>query len=196
MLMCLTDKHMAWQHVLLQANILCGCLPDVLKNLTKNLAATGAAAGSSSIRSIGSSSEGSSVAARVLLRRQQPSSTVVFTPRDELLAVYRETFLPAAAPAAAALEAHLSQREQQAAARLELARVAATRSCAFLGCANLRASGGPDAGQGEGSLKCAACRAVWYCGTACSHADWRAGHKRVCKALAAERAARRTAEQA
>ena len=24
-------------------------------------------------------------------------------------------------------------------------------------------------------LPCSACRAVWYCGTACSHADWRAG---------------------
>jgi len=34
-----------------------------------------------------------------------------------------------------------------------------------------------------------ACRAVWYCGTACSHADWRAGHKRVCKALGAARQA-------
>ena len=33
-----------------------------------------------------------------------------------------------------------------------------------------------------------ACRAVWYCGTDCSHADWRAGHRRVCKALGAARA--------
>ena len=41
-------------------------------------------------------------------------------------------------------------------------------------------------------LACSACRAVWYCGTACSHADWReGGHRRVCKALAAERQARR-----
>ena len=29
-----------------------------------------------------------------------------------------------------------------------------------------------------------ACRAVWYCSTACSHADWRqGGHRRVCRAL-------------
>ncbi len=35
-----------------------------------------------------------------------------------------------------------------------------------------------------------ACRAVWYCGTACSHADWReGGHHRMCKALAAARQA-------
>ncbi len=36
---------------------------------------------------------------------------------------------------------------------------------------------------------CSACRVVWYCGTACSHADWRAGHRRVCRALGAARAA-------
>ena len=29
--------------------------------------------------------------------------------------------------------------------------------------------------------------ATRYCGTACSHADWRAGHKRTCKALGAAR---------
>ena len=40
------------------------------------------------------------------------------------------------------------------------------------------------------SLLCSACRAVWYCGTACSHADWReGGHRRACKALGAARAA-------
>ena len=43
---------------------------------------------------------------------------------------------------------------------------------------------------------CSACRAVWYCGTACSHADWRAGHRRVCKALGAERLARKQAAAA
>ncbi len=36
---------------------------------------------------------------------------------------------------------------------------------------------------------CSACRAVWYCGTTCSHADWRAGHRRVCKPLGVVRAA-------
>ncbi len=41
-----------------------------------------------------------------------------------------------------------------------------------------------------------ACRAVWYCGTACSHADRRAGHKHVCKALAAERQAAKAARAA
>ena len=42
-----------------------------------------------------------------------------------------------------------------------------------------------------------ACRAVWYCGTACSHADWRqGGHRRVCKALGAARAAAKAARVA
>jgi hypothetical protein len=76
---------------------------------------------------------------------------------------------------------------QMVESRLELAQAAATRSCAFLGCSNLSLEGGPAAGEGAGSLKCAGCRSVWYCGTTCSHADWRAGHKRVCKVLAAAR---------
>ncbi len=43
---------------------------------------------------------------------------------------------------------------------------------------------------------CSACRAVWYCGTACSHADWRAGHKHVCKALGEARLAAKEARRA
>ena len=43
---------------------------------------------------------------------------------------------------------------------------------------------------------CRACRAAWYCGTACSHADWRAGHKRVCKALGTARVANKERRQA
>jgi len=84
---------------------------------------------------------------------------------------------------AALLRAHWQRPEQQAAATLELAQVAATRSCTYLRCANLAGSGGAAAGEGEGSKRCSGCRAVWYCGTACSHADWRAGHKRMCKVL-------------
>ena len=41
-----------------------------------------------------------------------------------------------------------------------------------------------------------ACRAVWYCGTTCSHADWWAGHRRVCKALGAARAAEKERRRA
>ncbi len=43
-----------------------------------------------------------------------------------------------------------AQQEQQ----LEAAQAAAARSCAYLGCANLGGSGGPAAGQGEGSKRC------------------------------------------
>ncbi len=38
--------------------------------------------------------------------------------------------------------------------RLVLARAAATRSCAYLGCANVAGQGGPAAGKGEGSARC------------------------------------------
>jgi hypothetical protein len=88
---------------------------------------------------------------------------------------------------AAVLLEFWGEKELVAAARLELAQGATARSCAFLGCSNLGLAGGPAGGEGQGSLKCAGCRSAWYCGEACSHADWRAGHKRVCKALAALR---------
>ena len=96
-----------------------------------------------------------------------------------------------AADLARLLQQYWQLPEQQAAARLELAQAAATRSCAYLGCANLGGSGGPAEGEGEGSKKCTVCR-VSYCGEACSHADWRAGGRRkVCQALAAERQAQK-----
>ena len=44
--------------------------------------------------------------------------------------------------------------EQPAARQLEAARAAATRSCAYLCCANLGGEGGPFAGQGVGSMRC------------------------------------------
>jgi hypothetical protein len=37
-------------------------------------------------------------------------------------------------------------------------------------------------------LKCSACGCVSYCCSACQKADWKAGHKQVCKELAASRA--------
>jgi hypothetical protein len=85
--------------------------------------------------------------------------------------------------------AALPRREPQAGDALELAQAAATRSCAYLRCANLAGEGGPAAGQGAGSQRCSKCKVAWYCGTACSHADWRAGHRRMCRALGAAREA-------
>ncbi|KAI7844719.1 hypothetical protein COHA_001807 [Chlorella ohadii] len=116
----------------------------------------------------------------------------VLTSRS-LAHVFRRTVqsqvLPPARRAATALLAWWRRPEAQPAAALELAQAVAARSCAYLRCANLGGEGGLAAGQGAGSQRCSACRAVWYCGTACSHADWRAGHRRVCKALGAARAA-------
>jgi hypothetical protein len=101
--------------------------------------------------------------------------------------ILREQALPQAEALAQLLWQHWQQPEQQAAARLELAQAAATRCCAYLRCAQLGAQGGPAAGEGAGSKRCAGCRTAWYCGIACQRADWRAGHKEMCKVLAAVR---------
>ena len=55
---------------------------------------------------------------------------------------------------AAALLAWWRRPEVQPAAALEVAQVAAARSCAYLRCANLGGEGGPAAGQGTGSQRC------------------------------------------
>ncbi|KAL4458607.1 hypothetical protein ABPG75_013472 [Micractinium tetrahymenae] len=108
-----------------------------------------------------------------------------------MLQRYQRHALPAATALAVAMQQHWGEPEQQAAGPMELAAAVGTRSCAYLRCANLAGAGGPAAGQGDGSKRCGACRAVWYCGTDCSHADWarRGWHRRVCKALTAEREA-------
>lgn len=98
--------------------------------------------------------------------------------------------LPVAKRLAAALQAYWQQPRQQEAAALELAKVAATRGCAHLRCANLGAQGGPDCGQVAGSKRCGGCRVVRYCCTDCQTADWRGGgHRKVCAALKALREA-------
>ncbi|PRW56253.1 putative ATP-dependent DNA helicase HFM1 isoform A [Chlorella sorokiniana] len=61
---------------------------------------------------------------------------------------------------------------------------------------NASAAPADEAALLEHVQQAAACRAVWYCGTACSHADWRAGHRRMCKAMGAARAAEKAARQA
>ena len=87
----------------------------------------------------------------------------------------------------AALQRFWALPEQVAAARLELAQAAATRSCAYLRCPNT--DGVPEGERGSSKV-CTGCRSVRYCDTACSHADWReGGHRQVCKALAAARQA-------
>ena len=72
-------------------------------------------------------------------------------------------------------------------AALELAQAAATRSCANLRCPNVAGEGRE--AEGRPNQRCSACRAVRYCCRECSVVDWKAGHKRVCAALAAAVAA-------
>jgi hypothetical protein len=105
----------------------------------------------------------------------------------DAVAVLKERALPPAEALAQLLWQHWQQPEQQRAARLDLAQAAGTRCCAYLRCGQLEGQGGPGPGEGKGSLRCGGCKAVWYCGTACSHADWREGHNRVCRELAALR---------
>jgi hypothetical protein len=103
--------------------------------------------------------------------------------------VLRAACTPCLQGSEAAAVAALLHREPQPGDGLELAQAAATRSCAYLRCANLAGEGGPAAGQGTSSLRCSKCKVAWYCGTACSHGDWRAGHRRMCGALGAARLA-------
>ncbi|PRW55939.1 ubiquitin carboxyl-terminal hydrolase 18-like [Chlorella sorokiniana] len=113
----------------------------------------------------------------------------------QLLPTFVDAVMPLAQSMAAALLDWWRRPAAQQGQQLEAAQAAAARSCAYLRCANLGGGGGPAAGQGEGSQRCSVCRAVWYCNTACSHADWRAGHRRVCKALGAARAAEKAARR-
>jgi hypothetical protein len=91
--------------------------------------------------------------------------------------------LPPAAEVAALLQRYFELPEQEAARALELAEAMGGRSCANLWCANLTVEGRE--AEGKPTQKCGQCRSVRYCSRACSVADWRAGHKRVCKVLAA-----------
>ncbi|KAL4439766.1 hypothetical protein ABPG75_002767 [Micractinium tetrahymenae] len=102
---------------------------------------------------------------------------------------------PPAEALAAALQDWWALPEQVAAAWLEAAQAAAARSCANLRCPNLGLEGGAAAGEGAGCTRCAGCRVLYYCGMACQRADWRAGHRKVCGELAAERRRRRRAQR-
>jgi len=66
-----------------------------------------------------------------------------------------------AACVAAALQQYWQLPEQLAAAQLELAQAAVTRSCAYLRCPILGGAGGPAAGAGCGGKRCSACRVAW-----------------------------------
>lgn len=72
-----------------------------------------------------------------------------------------QTRLPLCFAVAHNLRFYFDRPEHAAAARMQAAAAAAARSCAYLACSDLDGRGGPGARQGEGSLKCSACRAVW-----------------------------------
>ena len=75
-------------------------------------------------------------------------------PTQDALRFIAQQLLPAATPLATALLDWWRQPEQEAGMRLQLARAAAARSCAYLRCANLGAADGPAAGEGVGSMRC------------------------------------------
>jgi hypothetical protein len=104
--------------------------------------------------------------------------------------ILREEAQPAAGRLAAALLMLWTQPDQRKEAALQLAQASAARSCAYLSCSNVCGGDGPAAVKGVGNKRCSQCRTAYYCGNACSHADWRQGrHGRVCKALAGARQA-------
>lgn len=81
-------------------------------------------------------------------------------------------------------QAEASHAETVAAARLDLARAAATRDCANLRCPHF---------TGKRGRLCSGCRTVRFCCQECNVAAWQAGHmlghRHVCAALAAARQA-------
>ena len=66
----------------------------------------------------------------------------------------RSELLPPAHQLAGAVQALWQRPEAQQEQQLEAAQAAATRSCAYLRCANLGGEGGPAGGEGVGSKRC------------------------------------------
>lgn len=129
---------------------------------------------------------------RALQRSPCPNGMLIAVPAEALpsaICDFQQRLLPAATRMAEAMQALWAEPWEQEAAMHQLGRVACVRACANLRCASLELDGGPAAGQAEGSKRCSVCRVTWYCSPACQHADWRGptGHRKVCKALAAER---------
>ncbi|PRW56574.1 Zinc finger MYND domain-containing 19 Q7TSV3 [Chlorella sorokiniana] len=145
--------------------------------------------GSSAARTLA----GQAAAAQSRLREQLAALPADAAPAER--AQQLRQLLPATDQLAAADDAYCQLPSQQAALRLELARAAVPRSCAYLRCSNVQAEGAALMCKGDKGLRCSACHVVWYCGTACSHADWREGsHHRVCKPLGEERRRRKAAQ--
>ena len=96
------------------------------------------------------------IAAAAALRRHRQQAMAHLGPDAglrERAAELRQLLPPAGHLARLVLQwAHSLELESRG--RLDVAKVAATRSCAYLRCANVAAQGGPAAGQGVGSARC------------------------------------------
>ena len=73
---------------------------------------------------------------------------------EDLDALLRERSMQPAAELAGLMQQYLDQPRCEAERRLAVARTAARRACAYLGCTNVEGEGGAVAGQGAGSKRC------------------------------------------
>ena len=83
----------------------------------------------------------------------------------------------------AAIATLAEQSGEEAAASVRA--LASARRCGNMSCVEV-------AGASDASLplrRCSVCRVPRYCSEQCQHADWRAGHRRLCRQLATARAA-------
>ena len=94
------------------------------------------------------------LAARLSQASERLGAVLAAQPPEQLPQRFADQVQPAASELVAALQAYWQLPQQRAAADLALAQAAATRSCAYLRCANLGAEGGPEAGEGVGSQRC------------------------------------------
>lgn len=85
------------------------------------------------------------------------------------LANMRRLCLQPAAELAALVQQYLEHPLYEADRRRSVMRVVARRCCAYLGCTNVEAGGGPAARQGAGSRRCRCVAGRWLgtCGLAC-----------------------------
>jgi hypothetical protein len=176
-------------------NVLNAALAAAVKQARAALAASRRAGGRNSSPAMAAEATAleqrlAALASSAKLHQQQGlPHTVILEPMEAMAVRFAEDLqqqlLPLLAEHASLLQKAWQATGQTEEWQLEAAQAAATRSCAHLGCPNLEQEGGLDAGEGAGGRRCSGCRAVWYCSTACQHADWKAGgHRRVCQALA------------
>lgn len=90
--------------------------------------------------------------------------------------------LEAALAAPAAGEEPASVEDERAAAVRRARALACRASCANLGCTRLAGI----TEEGLRGMRCSGCNVLRFCCAECSAAEWKAGHRRACRLLAAE----------